>query len=112
MKVVHCVVNADLRLGHRGLRQQAVALGVKPQEMRNGEILVFLNATKTGMKILAGENLVAYAKSDTAMDLASIPAIIRKLTGESLPLRATKREPVEPQTVFRAADPRARVAVA
>lgn len=60
--VMHCFFDADLRMGHRGLSQVAKDKKIKTGEIGAGSYIVFVNAARTGAKIYATGNIIAYFK--------------------------------------------------
>lgn len=52
-KLLYVVENADLRCRHTGLWIQARKLGAKPEKMKKGDVVAFLNSEKSMIATLA-----------------------------------------------------------
>ncbi len=80
--IIRCFLDSDLRCSHDGLAEQAKKSGIKVEDLKTGEYVVFVNHKKDRVKVYAAFNVLAYLKlpPGTSMDLNVIRAIPRAFT--------------------------------
>lgn len=64
MKTVHCILGADLRCSHEGLKIQARSRGISLKSLMPGEAIVFINHAKNKMKAYSYNGVVSYIRFD------------------------------------------------
>ncbi len=97
-RVVRAVYDADFRCSHPGLTKIAQKLGVNPQELNEGEFLVFLNRPQNAVKIFASNNTIAYfkmPKPSQRVNLKIISMIPRFFNGTSLNYEGALKNQIE-----------------
>lgn len=83
-KIVRVIFNADLRCSHTGLRVVADELDIQLDELRNGEVVVFVNAKKNQLKLFGPMNSIVHFKNkdDSKIDLRVLAQIPRFFNGK------------------------------
>ena len=71
-KIIRYFPDTHLGAGHDGLSKIARHAGHDPAELRSGEYLIFVNRSKTGVKLFAPNNTIAYYKHKGKLDLRTI----------------------------------------
>jgi len=77
-KVLGVIQDVNMGTSHVGLKEIATAEGLKPEKLQLGEMIIFVNPSRTAFKVLTAGNMVAYQRSDdgtrlNAQMLAMIP---------------------------------------
>lgn len=62
-KIVRCVFNADLRCSHDGLTLIAKELKLDVDDLKPGEVIVFVNAKRTHIKLYGSMNVLVHYKN-------------------------------------------------
>jgi hypothetical protein len=85
-RMLDIIFNTDLRCGHTGLTLLAKNLKVKPDNLRAGEYIVFVNRKKSALKIFASGNVVAHFKmpGEQQMNVKVFSLIPRFFNGKEL----------------------------
>ena len=80
MKILRCLMGADLRCGHEGLKLQIARQKLDLSTLEEGDLVVFINNARDKIKVFAsGPNLFAYyrAPKGSKIDLKAIQYIPR-----------------------------------
>lgn len=61
-KVLHVIPEVSMIYGHKGLSEAAAKarLGIKPEELKQGEFIMFINKAFTAVKLLAANEVLIY----------------------------------------------------
>jgi hypothetical protein len=100
--IIRCFLDSDLRSSHDGLADQAKKSGIKVEDLKQGEYVVFVNSKKDRVKVYAAYHVLAYIKlpAGTSMDLNVIRAIPKAFTASGrLDYNKALRETVEEKLV-------------
>lgn len=76
MRIIRYFPDTDLRNGHDGLTGLAKKNGINVNRLDVGEFVVFVNKSKTSIKMFAPPNVIAYYKSTNGK---INPAVIQHL---------------------------------
>lgn len=77
-KLLRVFLNADLRCAHDGLKAMAKKQKVKLEELKEGELVLFVNAERNRIKLFGANNVLAYLKLDRGrIDFRTISLIPR-----------------------------------
>lgn len=76
-RVIQVFLNADLRYGMRGLSETCYKHGIKTLELKSGQYVVFVNRSRTMLKLITQNNVVAQLKRNNGevIDLTIISRI-------------------------------------
>lgn len=85
-KLIGVFLNVDLRCNHSGLADIAKKKNVAVEDLKKGQILVFMNSSKDKMKLFFANNFIGYYKSKNGkIDLSIIrylPNTVFNINGE------------------------------
>lgn len=62
-KILRYFPDTDLRCGHKGLADLAKKAGIDPIELKNGQMLLFVNRSRNAIKIYAPGNTIVHQKT-------------------------------------------------
>jgi hypothetical protein len=98
-RVLRVVFNTDLRNSHDGLSILAKDFKIDTAQLRPGEYIVFVNRSKTALKLYAAGQVVAHFRMPThrKMDMRVISLIPRFFNGRELKYDDALRELITKQ---------------
>lgn len=85
-RIVRYFPDTHLGNGHTGLATTAEEQGVDVKKLSKGEYVIFVNKAKTGLKMFAPGNVVAYLKmpGNSKLDLRIISMVPRFFNGQKI----------------------------
>ena len=95
-RLIRYFPNADLRNGHFGLAKMAKANNIDVTELES-EFVIFTNRSRTGLKMFAPGNIVAYLKtvSGQKIDLNLIRGLPKYFNGTEIKYNDALKKKIE-----------------